>query len=131
MHRQALREATSKMYPPVRLLALNWSLENLPPATAHHIYSDPIISRGDNYQALRGHEEVIWVFLQMNEGLAESDVDAYMNMDITEDLEHAVNQKDRISEAYVNSLSVLRLALRNIWCVEYHNEEGSSLLMDH
>jgi tRNA ligase len=99
------------MYPPVRLLALHWSLENLPVATAHRICSDRVIGRGDNHQTLRAdederkHEEVIWEFLRTSEDLSESEVDASVNMDVTEDLEHAVN---RAVEACVNVLGVPR-----------------------
>jgi tRNA ligase len=83
------------MHPPVRLLALNWSLDR-PHAEIHRICSDRILTRGDKHQTLHGdtthklHEDVVWMFLRNTESLNESEADATIEMDIAEDLEHAL-----------------------------------------
>jgi tRNA ligase len=83
------------MSPPVRLLALNWSLD-LPFAEIHRICSDRILARGTNHQSLPGdatskaHEDVVWQFLQQAEPLDEDEADATIEMDLCEDLEHAL-----------------------------------------
>ena len=55
--------------------------------------------RGENHQTLRAnkstaksHEEVIWTFINTTEDLAESEVDAVIEMDLEEDLETAVRR---------------------------------------
>ena len=94
-HRQALREAGSKIYPPVRLLALNWILD-LPKPTILRECGDRILGRGDKHQTLRAdmagksHEDVIWQFIKEKEELADSEVDESIEMDVSEPLEAAV-----------------------------------------
>lgn len=98
-HRQALRDATSKYTPPVRLLALHWSIADKPQATIHRICGDRVQTRGENHQTLRAdmsaaksHEEVIWKFINTTEDLAESEVDTVVDMDLEDDLEAAVRR---------------------------------------
>ncbi|KAF8555611.1 hypothetical protein OG21DRAFT_1507500 [Imleria badia] len=94
-HREALREAVAKIHPPVRLLALNWTLDQ-PRATILRVCGDRIADRGDKHQTLRAdkvgklHEEVIWQFIQRTEELADSEVDTSIEMNIGEPLEAAV-----------------------------------------
>lgn len=96
-HRIALREAVRGYDPPVRLLALNWALEQ-PVATIHRICSDRVYNRGENHQTLqadtrsKSHEDVIWQFLEQREELEEGEVDEVIEMDINEDLEHAFDR---------------------------------------
>jgi tRNA ligase len=89
------------MHPTVRLLALNWSIDQ-PPAIVHNLLSDRILGRGANHQTLhadtsaaRAHEEVLWMFLKQVEDLSPSDVDVVVDMDLTrtpeEMLRHAVD----------------------------------------
>ncbi|GJJ07053.1 hypothetical protein Clacol_001252 [Clathrus columnatus] len=90
-HRSTLREALTKFRPRVRLIALNWSLEQ-PPAMIHRTCSDRVQIRGENHQSLRAdekksHEEVLWMFIDKSEPLSESEVDDIIEMDIEEDLE--------------------------------------------
>lgn len=95
MHRRDLRDAVKGMYPPVRLLALNWSLDQ-PHAEIHRICADRILARGTNHQTLHGdeqgkaHESVLWQFLRTTEPLAEGEADTVIEMDVREDLEHAL-----------------------------------------
>lgn len=109
-HRQALRDATKDMQPPVRLLALNWSFD-LPVATVHRICGDRIIARGENHQTLRAdaegksHEDVIWMFLEKAEELLESEVDESVEMNVEESLEDALA---RAVDACVRILGVPR-----------------------
>lgn len=82
------------MHPPVRLLALNWSLDR-PYAEIHRICSDRILTRGANHQTLHGdtdksHEDVVWMFLKGTEPLDESEADATVEMDLGENLEHSL-----------------------------------------
>ncbi|THH20338.1 hypothetical protein EW146_g1028 [Bondarzewia mesenterica] len=97
MHRTALREATKSMRPRVRLLALNWSLDQ-PLSTIHRICGDRILERGENHQTLIGdaeakaHEDVIWQFLNNAEELGENEVDDIIDMDLSEPLEDAVER---------------------------------------
>lgn len=83
------------MHPPVRLLALNWSLDR-PYAEIHRICSDRILRRGANHQTLPGdaidksHENVVWMFLKDTEPLDETEADATIEMDTGEDLEHSL-----------------------------------------
>ncbi|KAJ7304654.1 RNA ligase-domain-containing protein [Mycena albidolilacea] len=88
-HRTALRAAVAGRSPPVRLLALNWSLEGIPPATVHAVCASRIAARGENHQSLRPaegapreHEQVVWMFINKTEGLAEGEVDAVVEMPI-------------------------------------------------
>ncbi|PPQ91068.1 hypothetical protein CVT25_014736 [Psilocybe cyanescens] len=97
-HRQALRELAQKYRAPVRLLALNWSIDK-PPAMVHRICSDRVLDRADNHQTLRAdssaarsHEEVIWMFINSAEELASKEVDEIVEMDIDDDLEQAVKR---------------------------------------
>ncbi|KAF9788576.1 RNA ligase-domain-containing protein [Thelephora terrestris] len=96
-HRAALRDAVRGSHPPVRLLALNWALEQ--PLTAiHKICSDRINDRGENHQTLqadsygKSHEAVIWQFIEQREELEDGEVDAVIEMDIEEDLERALDR---------------------------------------
>jgi tRNA ligase len=96
-HRQALREATARFSPPVRLLALNWSLDQ-PLSTIHRICGDRVLHRGENHQSLRAdtkakaHEDVIWQFITGTEELAESEVDASIEMELEEPLDKALQR---------------------------------------
>jgi tRNA ligase len=107
-HRDSLREAVAKMDPPVRLLALNWSLDR-PQATIHRICGDRVFARGDNHQTLhadtlaKAHEDVIWQFIRNSEELVDKEVDVSIEMDIDDTLEQAV---DRAVAACVRILGV-------------------------
>jgi tRNA ligase len=96
-HRESLREAVAKMDPPVRFLALNWTLD-LPQAAIHRICGDRIFTRGDKHQSLRAdtlaktHEDVVWLFIRTSEDLADNEVDASIEMNIEDDLEQAVKR---------------------------------------
>lgn len=96
-HRDSLREAVAKMDPPVRLLALSWSLDR-PQATIHRICGDRVFARGDKHQTLRAdtlakaHEDVIWQFIRTSEELVEQEVDVSIEMDIEDTLEQAVGR---------------------------------------
>jgi tRNA ligase len=104
-HRQQLRDAVRD--PSVRLLALNWGVVDKPPAIVHRICSDRVIRRGDNHQTLRvetpasssstaaatkKHEEVLWMFLNTFEELADGEVDEVIDIPLDSDLEAAVRQ---------------------------------------
>ncbi|KAF8162123.1 RNA ligase [Pholiota molesta] len=97
MHRQSLRDATKNEDPPVRLLALNWSLDK-PPAAVHRICGDRVLVRGDNHQTLRAdatskaHEDVIWMFINTTEELTPAEVDEVIDMELEEGLEAAVRR---------------------------------------
>ncbi|KAI0052022.1 hypothetical protein FA95DRAFT_112242 [Auriscalpium vulgare] len=107
-HRDALREAVKGMDPPVRLLALNWSLD-LPHSTVHRICGDRVLARGDNHQSLLGdplakaHEDVIWMFIHQLEELDDNEVDVSVEMDLAESLE------DSLERAVNGIVSVLGL----------------------
>src|SRR5216684_2382705 len=94
-HREDLRNAIEGMHPPVRLLALNWSLDR-PHAQIHRICSDRILTRGTNHQTLHGdttdksYEDVVWMFLKGTEPLDELEADATIEMDMGEDLEQSL-----------------------------------------
>ncbi|KAJ7594862.1 RNA ligase-domain-containing protein [Mycena floridula] len=96
-HRTQLREATENMSPPVRLLALNWSLDK-PRSTIHRICGDRVLVRGDNHQSLHGdsktmaHEDVIWQFITNSQELAPAEVDATIEMDLEDSLEQAIQR---------------------------------------
>ena len=99
-HRQALQVAAKQHFSsPVRLLALNWPLDQ-PPATIHRICGDRVLQRGDNHQSLRGdslsksHEEVIWMFINSTQALAPVpyEVDDIVEMKLGESLEDAVKR---------------------------------------
>ena len=83
------------MHPPVRLLALNWPLDQ-PYAVIHRICADRILTRGANHQTLHGdatgksHEQVLWGFLRGTEPLNDNEADATIDMDISDDLEHSL-----------------------------------------
>jgi tRNA ligase len=84
---------------PIRLLALNWSIADKPQATVHRVCGDRVTTRGDNHQTLRAdsseaksHEEVIWLFINSTEELAEIEVDAVVDMEMEEDLEAAIRR---------------------------------------
>ncbi|KAF8257890.1 RNA ligase-domain-containing protein [Lactarius quietus] len=110
MHRQDLKDAIKDMRPPVRLLALNWSLD-LPHAEIHRICADRILARGTNHQTLHGdeqgkaHESVLWKFLHTTEPLADDEADTVIEMDVREDLEHALS---RAVDAVVRVLELPR-----------------------
>jgi len=94
-HREALRAAVAKSYPPVRLLALHWTLDQ-PRATTLRVCGDRVFNRGDKHQTLRAdkvgksHEEIISRFMAQAEELTDPEVDASIEMDIREPLEAAV-----------------------------------------
>ncbi|KAI0303896.1 RNA ligase-domain-containing protein [Russula brevipes] len=94
-HREDLRDAIKGMQPPVRLLALNWSLDQ-PRAVIHNICADRIAARGTNHQTLHGdptsksHEDVLSRFLKDTESFCDSEADEIIEMDLTEDLEHSL-----------------------------------------
>ena len=96
-HRESLRDVASKYPQPVRLLALNWSLDQ-PPATIHRICGDRVQERGDNHQTLRAdastksHEEAIWRFINTTQELSPSEVDTVVEMDIKESLEESLRR---------------------------------------
>ncbi|KAH8980403.1 RNA ligase-domain-containing protein [Lactarius akahatsu] len=110
VHRQDLRNAVKGMHPPVRLLALNWSLDQ-PHAEIHRICADRIMARGTNHQTLHGdeqgkaHESVLWRFLIDTEPLADDEADTVIEMDTREDLEHALS---RAVDAVVRVLGLPR-----------------------
>ncbi|KAJ6514178.1 RNA ligase [Mycena vitilis] len=96
-HREALRTVTASFEPPVRLLALNWSIDNQPVAIAHRICSNRIYQRGEKHQTLRpdrakAHEDVLWTFLTKAEPLAPSEVDHVVEMELTDGLEESVKR---------------------------------------
>ncbi|EGN92568.1 hypothetical protein SERLA73DRAFT_99105 [Serpula lacrymans var. lacrymans S7.3] len=96
-HREQLREAVSHMDPPVRLLALNWALDE-PPATIQRICGDRVFSRGDNHQSLRAdkitksHEDAIWQFLKGYEELSDNEMDVTIEMNVEETPEQAIRR---------------------------------------
>jgi len=96
-HRTALRDAVRGYDHPVRLLTLNWAFEK-PLTTIHRICSDRIYDRGEKHQTLqadlsgKSHEDVVWQFIEQHEELEEGEVDAVIEMDISEDLEHALDR---------------------------------------
>ena len=110
MHRRDLRDAFKGMQPPVRLLALNWSLDR-PLAEIHRVCADRILARGANHQTLHGdehgkaHESVVWQFLHTTEPLADDEADTVIEMDVREDLEHALS---RAVDAVVRVLELPR-----------------------
>jgi len=102
-HRQQLRDVKGA----IRLFALNWGVVDKPPAIVHRICSDRVTQRGDNHQTLRveappssssaaatnkKHEEVLWMFLNTFEELADSEVDDVVDMSLDNDLEASVRQ---------------------------------------
>ena len=96
-HRQSLRDVASKLPQSVRLLALNWSLDQ-PPATIHRICGDRVQERGDNHQTLRAdmssksHEEVIWMFINSTQELTPNEVDNVVEMELGESMEDSVKR---------------------------------------
>jgi tRNA ligase len=93
-HRQSLRDVASKFPQSVRLLALNWSLDQ-PPATIHRICGDRVQERGDNHQTLRAgksHEEVIWMFISSTQELTPNEVDNVVEMELGESMEDSVKR---------------------------------------
>ncbi|TDL22055.1 hypothetical protein BD410DRAFT_771066 [Rickenella mellea] len=109
-HREALRIAVANMSPPVRLMALNWSLVK-PPAMVHRVCADRVMQRGENHQKLRAdavsrdHEDVLWMFVEQTEELADDEVDEVVEMDLEEDLEQALA---RAVDACVSVLGLKR-----------------------
>ncbi|KAJ7641222.1 RNA ligase [Roridomyces roridus] len=105
-HREQLRVATASSNPPVRLLALNWSLD-VPAATVHRICTDRVQARGTNHQTLRAnlgvHDDVLWFFITQSEGLAAAEVDEIVEMNLGEGLDEAVQ---RAVDACVRVLGV-------------------------
>ena len=96
-HRIDLKNAAPCNDQSTRLLALNWALEG-PSATIHKICSDRVCGRGGNHQTLqadvhgKSHEEVIWRFIKEREELEEGEVHEVIEMDINEDIEHALDR---------------------------------------
>ncbi|KAG5641321.1 hypothetical protein DXG03_005490 [Asterophora parasitica] len=96
-HRKALADVAKATSVPTQVLALNWGIGSVPQATVHRVCGDRVTWRGENHQTLRpdesaGHEEVIWMFLNTREDLAEGEVDAVIEMDVEEGLEDAVRR---------------------------------------
>ncbi|KAJ7696944.1 RNA ligase-domain-containing protein [Mycena rosella] len=95
-HRAALRTATTGRTPAVRLLALNWALDALPPTEAHALCAQRIAARGANHQTLRATDAdavpVLWMFINKTEPLAEEEVDAVVEMRVGEGLEESVKR---------------------------------------
>ncbi|KAJ7766520.1 RNA ligase [Mycena maculata] len=96
-HREGLRAAVAGRNPPVRLLALDWSLEGTSLADAHRVCAGRVAARGANHQSLRpsetdarAHEQVVWMFLNQTEPLAPAEVDGVVEMVLDEGLEDAV-----------------------------------------
>ncbi|KAJ7064971.1 RNA ligase-domain-containing protein [Mycena amicta] len=94
-HRTALRFPGHN--PRIRLLALNWSLENTTHAEVHRVCGARIAARGANHQSLRPsenleHEQVIWMFINTTEPLAPAEVDEIVDMSLEDDLETAVKR---------------------------------------
>ncbi|OCH84021.1 hypothetical protein OBBRIDRAFT_892032 [Obba rivulosa] len=110
LHRQQLRDAVKDFDPPVRLMALNWSLDK-PMAAIHRICSDRVTQRGENHQTLRAdtlaktHEDVLWLFLRGTQELTDAEVDVSVEMDLEENLEDALA---RAVDACVRILGVPR-----------------------
>ena len=96
-HRTALRDAVRGYNPPVRLLALNWAFEQ-PLSTIHLICSERVYDRGEKHQTLhadahgKSHEDVLWKFIEQRQELEEHEVDEVIEMDINEDLDHALGR---------------------------------------
>jgi tRNA ligase len=96
-HRLSLRDAARNFPQPVRLVALNWSLDK-PPATIHRICGDRIQQRGDNHQTLRAdlssksHEAVVWMFINTTQELTPKEVDNVVEMELGESLEESVKR---------------------------------------
>ncbi|KAJ7726339.1 hypothetical protein DFH07DRAFT_1001752 [Mycena maculata] len=95
-HREGLRAAVAGRNPPVRLIALDWSLEGTAPADAHRVCAGRVAVRGTNHQSLRpskmdarAHEQVVWMFINQTEPLAPAEVDV-VEMVLHEGLEDAV-----------------------------------------
>jgi tRNA ligase len=111
MHRRELRDAVKGTHPPVRLLALNWSLDDQPHAEIHQICADRIMARGANHQTLhsdehgKAHEDILWQFLHGTEPLVDGEADTVIEMDVREDLEHALS---RAIDAVVRVLGLPR-----------------------
>lgn len=105
-HRQGIRAAaiaskSTGTPTPVRLVALNWSLNALPLSTIHRLCATRIVSRGENHQSLRpspkiSHEDIIWQFISAAEELGENEADSVIEMNVAaESLESAV--KDAVN----------------------------------
>ncbi|KAH9477342.1 Autophagy-related protein 18 [Psilocybe cubensis] len=109
-HRDALRELVAKYRMPVRLLALNWPVDDKPPAMVHRICCDRVLDRGANHQTLRAdpsaaraHEEVVWSFIREAQPLAPVEADEIVDMSLDDTLEEAV---ERAMEGVVRVLGV-------------------------
>ncbi|KAF8337300.1 RNA ligase [Amanita rubescens] len=92
-----------------RLLALHWDSSSQPPATIFTTCAERVRSRGTNHQTLRAppqarppspspslssnlYEDVIWRFIRESEDLLPSEVDAIIDMPISEGLEESVRR---------------------------------------
>ncbi|KAJ6462455.1 RNA ligase-domain-containing protein [Mycena sanguinolenta] len=117
VHRSTLRSAVADRSPPVRLLALNWSFDtgDAERASVHAQCAARITARGANHQSLRpdapdasgddktqgedggkrGHEQVLWMFINQTEPLVPAEVDDVVEMIIDEPLEDAVRRAVR------------------------------------
>ena len=97
MHRRELRDAVKGIHPPVRLLALHWSLDQ-PHAEIHRICADRILARGMNHQTLhsdgqgRAHEGILWQFLRTAEPLTDGEADTVIEMNVNDDPEKALSR---------------------------------------
>ncbi|KAJ7268196.1 RNA ligase-domain-containing protein [Mycena haematopus] len=118
-HRTALRAAVAGRSPPVRLLALNWSLDSgADRVSAHALCAARIAARGTNHQSLwpevpppsagddaggsgkggrkaQGHEQVLWMFVNQTEPLVPAEVDDVVEMVLDEGLEDSVRRAAR------------------------------------
>ena len=109
-HRQSLRDVASKFPQRVRLLALNWSLDQ-PHAKIHRICGDRVQKRGDNHQSLRAdmssksHEEIIWTFINSTEELTPNEVTNVVEMELEESME------DSVKSAVQGCVSVMGLEM--------------------
>ncbi|KAG6837484.1 hypothetical protein H0H93_009027 [Arthromyces matolae] len=96
-HRKALRDLANGFNVPTRLLVLNWGVGSIPQATVHRVCGDRIMQRGENHQTLRpdaakGHEEVIWMFLNTRQEFSDSEADAVIEMEVEENIQAAVRR---------------------------------------
>lgn len=100
-HREGIRAAalasrSTGGLMPIRLVALNWSLNALPLSTIHRLCATRVVARGENHQSLRpstkiSHEDIIWQFISGAEELGDKEVDSVIEMDVaSESLESSV-----------------------------------------
>ena len=100
--RQSLRDASARLPVPIRYVALNWSLDQQPPAAIHRICSDRVQQQlqkcGDNPQTVpadsssESTEDLIWLYINSTQELAPSEVDNIVEMKLGESLEESVKR---------------------------------------